>query len=76
MTDNANTQPDDDSEDLVPMYAYVTKKTRKRARVLAAQSETTMRKLTDNAFMRGFELLEAEQREKEAAEEAVEEKAE
>jgi hypothetical protein len=62
--------------DMVPTPGRVTVASRRRLKVLAAQMDTTAGRLTDVAFRRGLDILEAEQREREAAEEAAEEKAE
>jgi len=62
--------------EMVPLPGRVTVATRRRFKVLVAQMDTTMGRLTDVVFERGLAIMEAEQRAKEASEEAAEEKAE
>jgi hypothetical protein len=73
QSDNSN-HPDD--SEMVPLPGRVTIGTRRRMRVLAAQSDTTMGRLTEVVFQRGLDILENEQRQREAVEAILEEKAE
>jgi hypothetical protein len=50
-----------DTERLVPLTAYVSEATRKRVRILAARKDSTMRRIADEAFNVGLDLLEAQQ---------------
>jgi hypothetical protein len=51
----------EESNELVSVSATVTKSDRTRVRVLAAKRDVTRAKLITEAFLKGLELLEAEQ---------------
>ena len=50
------------TEKLVPMTAYVPEEMRRRVKILAAKTDKTMRKIADEAFIAGLDLLEQAQR--------------